>query len=90
MFGEYCFNTAIRENVAVEKSIGAQVPLILYAPNSQAGRDYRRLVDELLGQPLQRTSPKNPGPSTPSILAPPEGAVMGDEGELRGLAAEDR
>lgn len=48
LFGDYCFNTVIRDNVDVEKSVGAQIPLVEYAPQSPAAQDYEALVAELL------------------------------------------
>ena len=48
LFGEYCFATVIRESADVEKSVGAQTPIVLYAPTSPAAEDYRSLCAELL------------------------------------------
>ena len=50
LFGDYCFATVIRECADVEKSIGSQTPLAVYAPQSQAAQDYRALSAELLDQ----------------------------------------
>lgn len=97
MFGEYCFSTAIRENVAVEKSIGAQLPLIKYAPESQAGKDYRRLVDELLshqalddqalddqalGQQSAASASESQAASSPDAAAPVASVLAPPEGAL--------
>lgn len=48
LFGDYCFATVIRESADVEKSIGSQQPLEVYAPGSQAALDYHTLTKELL------------------------------------------
>jgi chromosome partitioning protein len=48
LFGEYCFQTVIRESADVEKSVGSQTPLSVYAPTSTAGQDYEALATELL------------------------------------------
>ncbi|MBI5495688.1 MAG: ParA family protein [Deltaproteobacteria bacterium] len=48
LFGDYCFETVIRDNIDVEKSVGAQIPLVEYAPQSPAAQDYEGLVRELL------------------------------------------
>jgi chromosome partitioning protein len=69
MFGDYCFRTIVRENVDVEKSIGAQRPLSVYAPSCVAAKDYADLVDELLGL---RTSEQDEIEHD-AILAPPQG-----------------
>jgi chromosome partitioning protein len=50
LFGDYCFATVIREHADVEKSIGSQQPLEVYAPGSQAAIDYHTLTKELLDQ----------------------------------------
>jgi chromosome partitioning protein len=60
LFGEYCFSTVIRESADVEKSIGSQTPLNVWAPASTAAVDYRALTDELLAtfaaRPLRESS----------------------------------
>jgi chromosome partitioning protein len=64
LFGEYCFQTVIRESADVEKSVGSQTPLVCYAPSSSATADYRALTDELLEtlakRPLRDSSPPAP------------------------------
>ena len=68
LFGEYCFETVIRESADVEKSVGSQTPLSVYAPQSTAALDYRALVDELLAtfakRPLRNSSPPAPAETT--------------------------
>jgi chromosome partitioning protein len=78
MFGDYCFKTIIRENVEVEKSIGAQCPLPIYAPTCAAAKDYANLVDELLGLRVDENIPLA-GDDTTGILAPPLGHSADDE-----------
>jgi chromosome partitioning protein len=51
LFGDYCFATVIRDHVDVERSVGAQTPLVLYAPQSPAAKDYQALADEVLEVP---------------------------------------
>ncbi|MEW5849671.1 MAG: ParA family protein [Myxococcota bacterium] len=48
LFGEYCFETVIRDNIVVEKSVGAQTPLVEFDPSSPAAEDYEMLTQELL------------------------------------------
>ncbi len=48
LFADYCFETVIRDSVDVEKSVGAQVPVIEFAPGSPAAMDYLKLAEELL------------------------------------------
>ncbi len=64
LFGDYCFATVIRECVDVEKSIGSQTPLAVWAPQSQAAQDYRalsaELVDQLAKKVLRDSSPPVP------------------------------
>jgi len=70
LFGEYCFETVIRESADVEKSVGSQTPLSVYAPQSTAALDYRALVDELLAtfakRPLRDSSPPAPADASTS------------------------
>jgi chromosome partitioning protein len=54
LFGEHCLATVIRENADVEKSVGAMMPIHIYAPGSPAARDYAALCEELLETPLSR------------------------------------
>lgn len=60
LFGEFCFQTVIRESADVEKSIGSQTPLTVWAPSSTGAIDYRALTDELLAtlaaRPLRDSS----------------------------------
>ncbi len=60
LFGEFCFQTVIRESADVEKSIGSQTPLTVWAPTSTGAVDYRALTDELLNtfaaRPLRDSS----------------------------------
>ena len=60
LFGEFCFQTVIRESADVEKSIGSQTPLTVWAPSSTGAVDYRALTDELLAtlaaRPLRDSS----------------------------------
>jgi chromosome partitioning protein len=77
LFGEYCFQTVIRESADVEKSVGSQTPLSVYAPQSSATTDYRALTDELLEtlakKPLRDSSPPSPveGETSASSARPP-------------------
>ncbi len=48
LFGDYCFETLIRDSVEVEKSVGAQLPLYLFNRSSGAARDYRDLAEEII------------------------------------------
>jgi len=76
MFGDYCFKTVIRENVDVEKSVGAQIPLTVYSPSCAAAHDYAALAEELLGLRLDETSaPSTTGAEVSArvVLAPPHG-----------------
>lgn len=43
------FNTYIRESVSVQKAQAVRMPLIKYDGRCNAAKDYRRFVDELLG-----------------------------------------
>ena len=76
LFGEYCFQTVIRESADVEKSVGSQTPLCAYATSSQATADYRALADEVIKtldkKPLRDTSPPAP---TSVIDGDPVGAT---------------
>ena len=78
LFGDYCFNTVIRENIDVEKSVGEQLPLVAFKPRCLAGEDYAQLCDELLGELESPRDPDvfNPRPS--QVLEPPEGAEVSD------------
>lgn len=73
LFGEYCFSTVIRESADVEKSIGSQTPLNVWAPTSTASVDYRALTDELLAtfaaRPLRDSS--LPAEATSTTSSPP-------------------
>jgi len=81
LFGDFCFATVIRECADVEKSIGSQTPLQVWAPQSPAAQDYRALTDELLeslGNKVPRavsadTTPPAREASAP--VAPVAGAV---------------
>lgn len=74
LFGEYCFSTVIRESADVEKSIGSQTPLNVWAPTSTASVDYRALTDELLAtfaaRPLRDSSLPAEATSTTSSSSP--------------------
>lgn len=54
LFGEYCFDTLIRDSIEVEKSVGAQMPLFQFNVNSGAARDYRDLAEEIVA--LERSA----------------------------------
>lgn len=68
LFGDYCFATVIRECADVEKSIGSQTPLPVYAPGSTAAHDYDDLVTELLHELGKKAAATSDG-STPPITA---------------------
>ena len=51
LFGDACFASVVRESADVEKSVGAQTPLVLWAPESTAAKDYGALADEVLDVP---------------------------------------
>ncbi|MBN2360953.1 MAG: ParA family protein [Deltaproteobacteria bacterium] len=56
LFGDYCFNTIVRDSVEVEKSVGAQIPLLVYNPRCAAAQDFDALAAEILDQrPLAET-----------------------------------
>ena len=57
LFGEYCFDTLIRDSIEVEKSVGAQMPLFEFNRNSGAARDYRDLAEEIISLQLEKDSP---------------------------------
>ena len=46
--GTRIFNTAIRENISVKEAQISQTSLFDYAPNSNAAKDYRTFIEELL------------------------------------------
>lgn len=70
LFGEYCFATVIRECIDVEKSIGSQTPLTVWAPQSQAAQDYRALSAELIDQLAQKELRESSPPTTATPTAP--------------------
>ncbi len=53
LFGEYCFKAVVREHIDVERSVGAQTPLVLYTPDSPAAKDYAALAVEVLELPVR-------------------------------------
>ncbi|MDP2341336.1 MAG: ParA family protein [Deltaproteobacteria bacterium] len=69
LFGEYCFATVIRECADVEKSIGSQTPLPVWAPQSTGAQDYRALTAELIDQ-LAKKSARDSEPPTPIESTP--------------------
>lgn len=62
LFGDYCFDTLIRDSVEVEKSVGAQRPLYLYRRTCGPARDYLHLAEEIvdLGK-VDTTRPQKTG-----------------------------
>lgn len=54
LFGDYCFKSIIRDSIEVEKSVGEQIPLLVYNPNCTAAQDYDALAAEILDQPMVR------------------------------------
>jgi chromosome partitioning protein len=64
LFGDYCFQTAIRDNVEVEKSVGAQRPLHEFNPDCPAAADYESLCLELLQQ-----KPRAAVPAPPAVIS---------------------
>ena len=73
LFGEHCLATVIREHSDVEKSVGAMMPIQVYAPGSPAARDYSALCDELLQAPLRRFAP---GDDEPNVVVDERGALV--------------
>ena len=80
LFGDFCFATVIRECADVEKSIGSQTPLQVWAPQSQAAQDYRALTEELL-ETLGKKAPRvasidtTPPEREPELASPPPAAA---------------
>ena len=78
LFGEFCFETHIRESADVEKSIGSQTPLVMWAPQSTAAQDYGALTDELLAT-MEKLALRDSSPPTPAAGQSPAVAAVGPD-----------